>query len=221
MTTENKLIINTCKQCGWQWAQHRRMKVHEVSPMCPKCRSYYWSGEVPPKFICRKCGYQWSERKGAPNPINCPQCNSQLWRRNRKEIPHGENFDKVIELRKVTPCLTLKEVGDKLGVTGERARQILKKAEMPTYHYFIKRYCSKCGAKIAKDNQNGLCRKCGIGKNLVPLICGQCGTLFYRQPRDVMNKSQPHTGYYCSRQCYGKYFGQHYGRGHQKELAVK
>jgi predicted Zn-ribbon and HTH transcriptional regulator len=218
---ETKLIINTCKQCGWQWAQHRTMKVSKVSPVCPKCDSKYWNGDIRIEHKCQKCGYEWGGRVDAPNPKRCPQCNSSLWRRNRKEIPHGENFGKVIELRKSTPCLTLKEVGDKLGVTGERVRQILKKAEMPTYHYFIKRYCSKCGARIDKNNQSNLCRKCKIGQNKVPLVCDQCGNLFYREPRDVLRRSQPHTGYYCSRQCYGKHFGTHYGRGRQKELAVK
>ena len=68
-----------------------------------------------------------------------------LWGRDRKPHPKGENFNRALELRKTTPCLTLQEVGDKLGVTRERARQLLKAGEMPTKRYLRKYYCRKCG----------------------------------------------------------------------------
>ena len=213
MTTETKLIINTCKQCGWQWAQHRTMKVSKVSPVCPKCDSKYWNGDIRIEHKCQKCGHEWG---GIDKPNGCPNCHSMLWGRDRKPHPKGENFNRALELRKTTPCLTLQEVGDKLGVTRERARQLLKAGEMPTkhYHYNSKCHCAKCGKKLKVPSQSGLCHDCWATP-LVPLICDQCGVLFYRRQAQVLNPCQPHTGYYCSRQCYGKYFGIHYGRGRQ------
>lgn len=209
--TENKLIINTCKQCGWQWAQHRSMKVHKVSPVCPKCDSKFWNGDIRIDHKCQKCGYEWS---GIDKPLRCPNCLSTLWGRDRK-IWHGENYNKAIELRKATPCLTLQEVGDKLGVSRERVRQLLNRAELPTMHYKVTNRCSKCGVEVPKSNRSGLCKECKEESHRVPLICDQCGELFYRGQHQVISQSQPHTGYYCSRQCYGKYFGIHYGRGRQ------
>jgi hypothetical protein len=185
MTTEAKLIINTCKQCGWQWAQHRTLKVN-------------------------------------PAPLSCPHCRSKLWGRSRKSMPCGENFKKAIELRKATPCLTLQQIGDKLGVTRERVRQLLNKGEMPTkhYHYNSKLHCAKCGKKLFAPSKSGLCQGCWASP-LVPLICDQCGKLFYRRQLRILNPRQPHTGFYCSKQCYGVHFGTHYGGGHKKELVVR
>ena len=38
----------------------------------------------------------------------------------------------VIRLRKGNPCMTLKQIGDRVGVTRERVRQVLSRAGLPT-----------------------------------------------------------------------------------------
>ena len=59
MITETKLIINTCKQCGWEWAQHRIRKINAVPLTCPKCYSKYWNSED-----LKKCMKLWKEETG-------------------------------------------------------------------------------------------------------------------------------------------------------------
>ena len=169
------LIINTCKQCGWQWAQHRTRKVN-------------------------------------PIPLTCPNCQSHLWNRDSKII-HGENYTKAIEIRQSNPCATLQTIGDKLGVSRERVRQILNKAHKPTKHYIVTYHCNGCGKEILKNNVGGYCMSCKILRNKIPVACTQCEKIFYLSPSRLL-VSREH--YFCSNKCKGKWMGIHYGRGHHK-----
>ena len=54
--------------------------------------------------------------------------------------------DKVIELRKSMPCASNQTIADKVGVSRERVRQILKSSGLPTRKYYAT--CSECGKKI-------------------------------------------------------------------------
>ncbi len=126
----------------------------------------------------------------------------------------------VIEIRKVNPCALLKDIGDKVGVTRERVRQILKRANLPTRHYIIKRHCAKCGVPVAGGVK--YCAKCHHELHHVKLICDTCGIMFERKLSHIlaypsrMNKrnstlNMKQVGIFCTKKCFGKWAGNHFG----------
>lgn len=171
---------------------------------------------------CKKCGWQWFSKK---TPHSCPSCYTTLWNRGRnirkdkkehliREPRRGNTAIQAIALRKSSPCLTAKEIGDKLGVSRERIRQILKRDSLPTLRYVSKVYCANCGKRLLHGNKTGYCKKCLPIIHSVPLVCDNCGKLFIRSQTEVIRdaKDSRYTGrVFCSKQCQGSYAGKRYG----------
>lgn len=118
------------------------------------------------------------------------------------------NKEALIKFRKRNPCLSLRVVGDKFGITGERVRQILKRGNAPTKSIRRPKYtCTNCGIKI-KKNKSGFCYKCYKEEHSpVMVACQYCGKLITKQ-RNLVLKQQ--YGF-CSRKCLGKFAAEHYG----------
>ncbi len=121
----------------------------------------------------------------------------------------------IIEIRKSNPCATLKQIGDKIGVTRERVRQILNENRLPTIHWKQKYLCIVCGSEIKERNRkwkhSAFCSvECGKKYHHPTLICDQCGKAFTRQLSYIL-RTKNDAGTFCSRQCYGKWLGRNYG----------
>jgi hypothetical protein len=118
-------------------------------------------------------------------------------------------------MRNSIPCATLQEIGNKVGVSRERVRQILSRDSLSTKHYSMTYHCNMCGEQIRKDNKSGYCKVCKVKAHLVPLICDQCGTLFYRPQSDVITAAKRTNGKdsltFCTKSCQGIYTANHYG----------
>lgn len=162
--------------------------------------------------VCQKCGYQWFKRKET-NVQVCPFCRHPdgtrvygLRKYRVSQRQKGPNFEKVLAMRKVTPCISMQEIGEKLGITRERVRQILKSAGQPTKHYVARHMCAGCGRKLQSNNKSGYCQKCSKERNRIPLVCDECSTLFYRTKAEVLNRAKQ-NGYegkvFCSKHCQG------------------
>jgi DNA-directed RNA polymerase subunit RPC12/RpoP len=120
--------------------------------------------------------------------------------------------DQVIELRQKRLCSTCQDIATRVGISRERVRQILKRAGLPTLRYRAPYLCADCGKPLNRiNNKSGLCLECRIKSNRVPLICDTCGKLFYRKKAEIMSQSQPHTGFFCSKSCWGTKMGNTYG----------
>ena len=133
----------------------------------------------------------------------------------------------VVRLRKEHPDWTLERLGNEVGVTRERIRQILKQFDLPTRGY--KRFyagfneCPKCLGP--KRDYRIVCITCHREKYpqtyLLTCVNKKCGREFERggaQHRASI-KRYPNAGKmtFCSKRCQGEYIGKHFGWGaHRK-----
>ncbi len=160
---------------------------------------------------CRKCGWLWFSQKGNQTS-KCPHCLTTLWLRDRKTRittgVQGGNAIKVIGIRESNPCATLQQVGDEVGITKERVRQILVSSSLPTRHYTVPKLfsCLNCGKPTYNKKY---CRKqCWYEYTHPLLTCDTCGTLFRRGQSQIISRANRPVykgGIFCSRKCIGKY----------------
>lgn len=76
-----------------------------------------------PKF-CIDCGARITAQA-----TRCVQCSRKF------PLSQSPTNKKVIKIRKENPCATLQQIGDEVGVSRERVRQILSRAKLPTARY--------------------------------------------------------------------------------------
>jgi hypothetical protein len=89
----------------------------------------------------------------------------------------------VVELRRENPMWSLQRIGNVMGLTRERVRQLLKSEGVPT-------------ASVKQ-------------MTLVRLTCGYCAAVFERPTaRHLYNQSRGFVGTYCSTQCQRRSLGQ-------------
>ena len=74
--------------------------------------------------LCIDCGASITERA-----TRCRLCTRKL------QLSQSPIRKKVIRIRMANPCATLQQIGDEVGVSRERVRQILSRAKLPTSHY--------------------------------------------------------------------------------------
>ena len=119
--------------------------------------------------------------------------------------------------------LTLQEVGDKYGLTRERIRQVyIKKTgvniknvrEIQQELQYGKSNCEYCGKEyVQKHKLSKYCsyecrRECHFYTYNTINICKVCGLGFSFQ----LTKRNRSRGIYCSKICWGKEFGEKYGK---------
>ena len=132
----------------------------------------------------------------------------------------------VVSLKRSYPCYTLQAIGDKVGVSRERVRQILKSAGEHTKAWRPKRLCANCGKKLihryhpANDRKERFCSKeCYSQYHHITLECELCHKFFRRVISEILHYDDASHRYnhtFCSRQCFGRWLGLHYGRGRPK-----
>ena len=125
----------------------------------------------------------------------------------------GTNRELVNQLRLHHSDWTLQQIGDKVGLTRERVRQILKTSGSKTKKiYPVLNKCIDCGKKKS-GTYHSRCQKCLYIKNSVFRSCTQCGTVNRYQP-GLVKRTKIN---FCSRICHGKWLGQNFGRGRGKK----
>jgi hypothetical protein len=139
-----------------------------------------------------------------------------------KNVEHGDTLplmsirESVIKERLVNPSATLKQIGDKHGVTKEWVRQILAAENLPTRHwpvrYYICNNCHKCFIKNRNSSILFCSAKCRKKYYYATIRCEICGTRFTK-PYHVLIKGlrngQEH--FFCSSECRGRMVGLNYG----------
>lgn len=112
---------------------------------------------------------------------------------------------KVLEILEGDPNLSYSTIGDVVGVTRERVRQIARKNGYPARMGIPKpeKICQICGK--AYYTKNLYCSPgCGYKarRKRISLICQQCGNTIERPPSNIRNES---GNYFCNRDCYRKW----------------
>ena len=125
--------------------------------------------------------------------------------------------ESIVKLKKKYPCMTLRAIGDKVGVSYERVRQILNENHIPTKQYIAKNICLNCGAEISRHRTycNMKCLN-EFHNVLVECACG-CGELFRRRiayiNRSLTDSRYTTKRYYKNKEHYGRVVGKKYGFG--------
>lgn len=124
---------------------------------------------------------------------------------------------KVIEARTARPCVSIGTLARDLGVSRQRVSQILHAHSMPGPR--PKTRCGRCGAPIRSRDRSQVrdgnhivrstfCHQCAKDMHFVPLICDQCGKLFYRYKSSVMHDItvRHRQWFFCSPSCRSRHY---------------
>lgn len=112
------------------------------------------------------------------------------------------------------PSGTLTAIGDEIGLTRERVRQLMKQDKRFIPLHGRDRFCPYCGIKFNKGDPRMTycsirCRKLFHFYKYHTLgICEECGLGFL----NPTNRSHIHKGF-CDKICFGKHIGKKYGWG--------
>jgi hypothetical protein len=111
-------------------------------------------------------------------------------------------------LRRADSYMTLQAIADRVGVTRERVRQILREARLPTVAQVLyKHHCALCGGRIsAKHRRHRACLR-EIAPAPVLHSCPTCGRDFNTPQYVVTYRDKDGRykgGWFCSRRCHGK-----------------
>ncbi len=117
-------------------------------------------------------------------------------------------------IRKANACATLQEIGDRIGVSREYVRRLLKAQSLETKGYVAhsEYYCMACG-KIT-HRKLFCCDACRYEFYHPWVECTQCHKLFRRSVHDLIHTANHpksvHAGYFCNDSCFGKYIVEHH-----------
>ena len=122
------------------------------------------------------------------------------------------NRPQVIALRKEHPEWRLGDIGDVVGITRERVRQILRTEGLPTRQ--PRTLCAWCSIPIKKAHKY-CSRAHRHAASLAAYTCELCGRVFFRNKKQVdKHREKFFAARWCSNQCQGTYIGQL--KGHQQ-----
>jgi len=153
----------------------------------------------------------------------------------------SKNYLAIKQIVDKNPSATLQIIGDAIGLTRERARQIIvrvnKEAKLHGIIEPIERipnggrfraYCIECGkdkyqGKKAYERGSGMCRECKKAKPIV-FFCSGCGKETIKStPEEISSYKQnkkhsknPSLNF-CSKQCSGRWVGANKGFGATKK----
>lgn len=116
---------------------------------------------------------------------------------------------KVLEMLEENPSIPYSIIGDRVGVTRERVRQIAQRNGYPPRTGVLKlKTCPVCGKTFS--TRNLYCSPvCGYKarRKRVAVNCHQCGKRIERTPGNMRSKSGK---YFCNRVCFGKWTGENH-----------
>jgi hypothetical protein len=124
---------------------------------------------------------------------------------------------KAVELKRKNPCLTLEAIGDSLGVTRERVRQILQEHGFDTKRRIKTRICAGCGRvyRVSEGGRKYHSRECWKKSILIPVACASCGKIMWHREKHVLAQlsTRGYQRMFCSRACKGQWVGLNRGFG--------
>jgi len=134
-------------------------------------------------------------------------------------FPNSVIRKQVIELRSSNIYMTMSDIAREVGISRQRAFQILQKAGLPTKYYIntTKYACLVCGTVSLHKFCSNKCKK---EWQQIPIVCTTCGKLFTRNKNAVLASCRRNqANLFCSKYCQGKWAGEHYGfKAHRNNL---
>ena len=153
----------------------------------------------------------------------------------------AKNYLVIKDIVDKNPSATLRIIGDAIGLTPERARQIIMRVNAEAHHDStiepierilnggrFQAYCIECGKdkyqnKKAYESGSGMCRECKKAKPIV-FLCSACGKETIKStPEEISSYKQnkkhsknPSLNF-CSKQCSGRWVGANKGFGATKK----
>lgn len=114
---------------------------------------------------------------------------------------------RVIDYRQANPCSTGTQIGQALGISRERARQIVVKNGLWHGHIKKQHECRNCGKPVYHKRM--FCnRKCQYEYLHVQIVCDNCGTIFRRLASDILYRlGEQHL--FCSKKCRNSWMKNH------------
>ena len=120
----------------------------------------------------------------------------------------------LLQLHHDNPCLSGQKLGDKLGISRERVRQILNEYGIHLSQRRQRPLCRLCYQPLSRDATLDTCPNCRKALQMVLLPCDSCGKLLERRFQEASQSltSPRYKGHFFhSRLCYGKWFAANYG----------
>ncbi|MFC1925788.1 hypothetical protein ACFLW2_03720 [Chloroflexota bacterium] len=116
---------------------------------------------------------------------------------------------KVLEILGEDPTLPYSMIGDQVGVTRERVRQIAQRNGYPPRKGILRlKTCPVCGKTF--NTKNLYCSPaCGnqARRKRIVINCHQCGKPIERTPGNMRSKN---GRYFCNRVCFGRWTGKNH-----------
>jgi len=128
---------------------------------------------------------------------------------------------RILRIRRANICISGADIARRVGVTRQRAAQILKGENS---RLIVAQYCMTCGTELVgkkKARHQQFCsRKCYIDHHNVSVVCSGCGKVFQIMVGALIakNRNRKVEGIYCSKRCWGRYFGTRYGSNRNAEV---
>lgn len=138
------------------------------------------------------------------------------------DLPSNPRAEKAIAIRQANPCATLQQIGDKLNITREGVRQLLKARGIETKSYRQRQLyeCLNCGAPTR--NRMFCDRECRKQYGQIPIECEVCHKIFYRWRSQIIPygiKKREHM--FCSKKCQGVWLGKSHGGSSSNSSGIK
>jgi len=126
----------------------------------------------------------------------------------------SETRRKVKALRALDLSMRMSQIGKKIGISRQRVYQILRDEGLPTKHLIIKHpaKCYTCPVCGTVSKSKFCCDECKNRWTSIPIVCSECGKLFFRSRRVLIANYKRCQGFlFCSKQCAGKWLSDQYG----------
>ena len=121
----------------------------------------------------------------------------------------------IIKIKKTYPCFSQTKIAEEVGKTRQWVSHVLNQEGLI---FKKERPCLNCG-KDRGHNKLFCCRQCFADYHRVELTCEVCGGKFNRTISEVLHYDEHHQRdhIYCSRECFGKWLGENYGKGRKSK----
>ncbi|MFQ5793059.1 MAG: hypothetical protein ACE5JI_21520 [Acidobacteriota bacterium] len=125
--------------------------------------------------------------------------------------------DRVAYILDSGEAMSVAELGRRVGVTRERARQVCEELDRdPPPKPSHKHTCTQCGVRLSNPTSK-LCQECYYPSPWLKLTCEHCGDTFLRSNWEHRRRRcRGLQAVYCSKRCTGVAVGTHYGFGNGK-----